>query len=155
MHQWKKALNIYEKNLNSEQPTLAHLLPGGASSYLVSEPSTVTESKLEMLMGRMRCLKGLGEWQKLNVSANNLLGLLTNKNQNALVSLNNQKVSYLPQTSTTDDSFNPEVIPRIRSVLSSIQNATSPNLRNHQRQASITSPSTSNIGNCLFFIIFF
>ncbi|MFO0000465.1 MAG: hypothetical protein ACK559_04995, partial [bacterium] len=50
LHQWKKALNIYEKNLSAEQPTLAHLLPGSNSSYLVADPNSITESKLDMLM---------------------------------------------------------------------------------------------------------
>ena len=77
LHQWQRALGIYEKDLNNEQPLFAHLLPGGPSSFLVSEPSKLTESKLEQLMGRMRCLKGLGEWQKLNYSCIDLLSFFT------------------------------------------------------------------------------
>lgn len=61
LHQWQKALNIYEKELNVEQPICAHLLPGGPSSFLISEPSKLNESKMEQLMGRMRCLRGLGK----------------------------------------------------------------------------------------------
>jgi hypothetical protein len=68
-----KALNIYERELNVEQPLFAHKLPGGASSFLVNEPSRLTEGKLEQLMGRMRCLKGLGEWRRLHHSCQDML----------------------------------------------------------------------------------
>ena len=77
LHQWQKALNIYEKELNLEQPVLTHRLPGGLSSYILTEPNKLTEAKLEQLMGRMRCLKGLGEWKRLQHSCSDLLKFFT------------------------------------------------------------------------------
>ncbi len=65
LHQWSKALNIYEKELSAEQPY----------KFIINEPYKLTESKLEQLMGRMRCLNGLGEWKKLNSTCSNLLEL--------------------------------------------------------------------------------
>lgn len=168
LHQWKKALNIYEKNLSAEQPTLAHLLPGSNSSYLVTDPNSITESKLEMLMGRMRCLNGLGEWQKLNYSSQNLLNILDSQ-----VLSKEQKSSTTPtsasgattvnpsfsvnpslstQSSYAGDDINSEIIPRVKSLglntsASAVNISGLISRSNHQRQSSIvTSPSTSNIG---------
>ncbi len=77
LHKWQIALDIYDKELKVEQPIFAHKLPGGPSSFLVSEPDKLTRPKLNQLMGRMRCLKGLGEWQKLQHSCQDLLTYFT------------------------------------------------------------------------------
>ncbi len=77
LHKWQTALNIYDKELKVEQPIFAHKLPGGPSSFLVSEPDKLTKPKLNQLMGRMRCLKGLGEWEKLQHSCQDLLNYFT------------------------------------------------------------------------------
>ena len=167
LHQWRKALNIYEKNLSSEQPTLAHLIPGCASSYLVNEETNLTEAKLDMLMGRMRCLKGLGEWQKLTQSSQNLLNVLESRSQadetkttsttttpltvKITPSLSTQS-SIVQSASFTGEDLSVEILPRVRSLglntSASAANITSILNRNgHQRQSSVvTSPSTSNIG---------
>lgn len=97
LHQWQKALNIYEKELNVEQPLFAHRLPGGASSYLVNEPSKLNENKLEQLMGRMRCLKGLGEWKKLHYSCQDMLNFFVS-NQNTKASMNDPIFGLTPTT---------------------------------------------------------
>lgn len=85
LHQWQKALTIYERELTAEQPILG--LPGASSVFQVSEPSRLTESRLELLMGRMRCLNGLGEWQRLNSSCSNLLEVLNKIDSSNLVGL--------------------------------------------------------------------
>ena len=171
LHQWKKALNIYEKNLSAEQPTLAHLLPGSNTSYLVTDPNSITESKLEMLMGRMRCLNGLGEWQKLNHSSQNLLSILDsqvlNREQSTSTTTStgatatptnpsfsiNQPLST--QSSYAGDDLNSDIIPRVKSFglntsASAVNISGLISRSNHQRQSSIvTSPSTTNIGKNL------
>lgn len=81
LHQWQKALKIYEKELNVEQPIFAHKLPGGPSSFFVSEPDKLNKANLNQLMGRLRCLKGLGEWKKLHYSCQDLLNYFTGEDQ--------------------------------------------------------------------------
>lgn len=81
LHAWQKALNIYEKELNSEQLTLEIWKTSGSnqSAYLIGDNAMkVTEHRLDLLLGRMRCLKGLGDWQRLNMSCNDLLKVLNN-----------------------------------------------------------------------------
>jgi hypothetical protein len=71
LHDWQKALGAYEKELNLDQPAaLCNQIP--------TDPTTLNASKLEILLGRMRCLKGLGDWQKLNFAAKDALSCLNN-----------------------------------------------------------------------------
>lgn len=82
LHQWQKALGIYEQELKNQ-----HFKP--SIGYQVLEPNKLNDATLELLMGRMRCLNGLGEWQGLNQSCNNLLNTLNqiDSNQNLNSSL--------------------------------------------------------------------
>jgi phosphatidylinositol kinase/protein kinase (PI-3 family) len=161
LHQWKKALTIYEKNLSAEQPALAHL---STTSYLITDSASLTESKLDMLMGRMRCLKGLGEWQKLNHSSFNLLNILDNnsKDLTSTSTVVNQtldsQTSFSQSVSNESDANVDAMLPRVHSmglnpsestvsISGLITNRSFTNT--HQRQSSIvTSPSTaSNISS--------
>ena len=49
LHQWQKALIIYEKELNAEQPIYAHN-QGGQSLYLVSDTSKLNEVKFKSVL---------------------------------------------------------------------------------------------------------
>lgn len=81
LHQWQKALNIYERDLNAEKPMLGH-----STTFQVTEANKLSETRLELLMGRMRCLNGLGEWQRLNLSCSNLLAILNQLDSNTSLS---------------------------------------------------------------------
>jgi ATP-dependent helicase/DNAse subunit B len=62
LHQWQKALTIYEKELkrNSAQKPgmMRHVYQNDATSFPVTNADELTEARLDLLMGRMRCLKG-------------------------------------------------------------------------------------------------
>jgi serine/threonine-protein kinase mTOR len=57
LHEWKKALSIYERKLTSIHPTLVYMSPNDPSRFLVENAHELSDSKLDILMGRMRCLK--------------------------------------------------------------------------------------------------
>ncbi|CAF0752879.1 unnamed protein product [Brachionus calyciflorus] len=96
LHEWQKALNIYERELSVEHPII------GTSIYLVNEPNKLNETKLDLLMGRMRCLNGLGEWPRLNHSCSNLLKVLNQIDSNP--SLNNS-MSQMDQISALNKAI--------------------------------------------------
>lgn len=76
LHEWKKALCIYEENFFSIHPTLMKLSPNNPNRYLIENSNELSSSKLDILVGRLRCFRGLGEWEKLNDSSKNLLNVL-------------------------------------------------------------------------------
>ncbi len=140
LHQWQKALNIYEKELNLEQPIFAHRLPGGPSSFLVSEPSRLNEVKLEQLMGRMRCLKGLGEWKKLNYSCRDLLKYFKSNDSSNKITQDDHSLQF--------PSFTNSLIHTSHSA-SNVSSYFGNQSANHRRQPSPNPlvSSSSNIGN--------
>ena len=115
LHEWRKALNIYEKELNtsggagSVGGTVVAAQQHAAHAYTLDTASSssaaaaaaggarLTDMKIELLMGRVRCLHGLGEWHKLNQSCANLLDAI-NKSNNIIAttlssSISNNKTS--------------------------------------------------------------
>lgn len=76
LHQWQKALNIYERELKKSGGTQTAVSRRGAPSntvglnlnqtviensaeaFSISSPDDLSENRLDLLMGRMRCLKG-------------------------------------------------------------------------------------------------
>ena len=107
LHQWQKALGIYEQELKNQ-----HFKP--SIGFQVNEPNKLSATILELLMGRMRCLNGLGEWNGLNQSCNNLLSTLNqiDSNQNISssqidsISAISRTINLTAQTRVTDLSFN-------------------------------------------------
>ncbi len=109
LHQWQKALTIYEKELSTEQPTLGNLLSGQNSlNFSVSESTRLSENRLDLHMGRMRCLKGLGDWQRLNASCSDMLKILNGIDPSAATAVNpnrsfhNRQGSLVPSASSAN-----------------------------------------------------
>nr|AWV66626.1 serine/threonine-protein kinase mTOR [Brachionus rotundiformis] len=109
LHQWQKALGIYEQELKNQ-----HFKP--SIGFQITEPNKLNEAILELLMGRMRCLNGLGEWNILNQSCNNLLQTLNQIDSNQSLSTSVSQIDSLSgisrtinlasQSRVTDLSFN-------------------------------------------------
>jgi hypothetical protein len=96
LHQWQKAVNIYERelkktggasqtsvkrsgtaNISASTSISANLSSGGESeAFAIAHQDDITEARLELLMGRMRCLKGLGEWRSLVFSCSDLFQII-------------------------------------------------------------------------------
>jgi hypothetical protein len=112
LHQWQKAITIYEKELSTETPTLGNLLSGqGSLNFPVTETSRLTENRLELLMGRLRCLKGLGDWQRLNISCNDLLRILNGIEpaSSSLTAANSNKSFHTRQGSLMPSPSTPNI----------------------------------------------
>ena len=75
LHDWQKALNGYEKELNYEQPALS--AASANPTTIQTDPKTLTQTKLELLLGKMRCLKGLGDWNKLKYICKDMLNCVS------------------------------------------------------------------------------
>jgi hypothetical protein len=140
LHQWQKALLIYEKELNAEQPRIGNLLTSNltnssSNNYLASEPSRLTENRLQLLMGRMRCLKGLGDWNRLHLSCDDLLKMLNNIDNPESDNLDSLSINKNTAYSSSNRLNNSSIpFPSSKSI--------------YQRQPSIiSSPSNSNIEN--------
>ena len=76
LHDWSKALNAYEKELNLEQPAVLSAASANLSGFQ-TDPKTLTAAKLELLLGKMRCLKGLGDWAKLKNVCNDIISCIS------------------------------------------------------------------------------
>lgn len=74
LHQWQKALNIYERELKKSTQTNASrrgVVTSNTSTnqsgvelntseaFVIANADDLNENKLDLLMGRMRCLKGM------------------------------------------------------------------------------------------------
>lgn len=92
LHQWQKALAIYERELkknggvqsavkrtatvstsssvNSANQSISDT--NSSEAFTITNVNEITEPRLDLLMGRMRCLKGLGEWRGLVYSCSDL-----------------------------------------------------------------------------------
>ena len=109
LHDWQKALNAYEKDLSLEQPAALNAPSANAipTSYGI-DPKTLNNSKLDLLTGKMRCLKGLGEWSKLNTSCKDLLTCLESINitkQDPVDDLSQRLSSFHSVINISDQTF--------------------------------------------------
>ena len=65
LHDWQKALSAYEKELSLDQPAALSAASVDLTTFQ-TDPKTLNLAKLELILGKMRCLKGLGDWTKLH-----------------------------------------------------------------------------------------
>jgi hypothetical protein len=54
-----KGFKLYEKELSLEQPAALSVASANLTSSQ-TDPKTLNLGKLELILGKMRCLKGLG-----------------------------------------------------------------------------------------------
>lgn len=98
LHKYEKALVTYDKELNQDQPAS---LTSISNSFQVNiDFSNLTNTRLELILGKMRCLRGKGDWHRLQIICKEMMSYLNNLAINS-AQTNGQDDSSL----STDESY--------------------------------------------------
>jgi FKBP12-rapamycin complex-associated protein len=83
LNNWKKALDNYKTELNRVLPQpAAYCAASFDETTIKTDPKELTVKKLELFLGKMRCYKGLFEWNKLNNTCLDMINCISELSEN-------------------------------------------------------------------------